>query len=236
MVHPMLQLKVDTWVYWLKFNALVNIPYHVFGKEVGFTISRKDQERVEICPNPFREVNQGSVGLVSRSVDPALVQVNVCTESLHIVDVKIHISPLGRQTVSVNTQDNVNVEITTNERFSAPKALQTVAASQQAENLLDLDDMGPSMDRQLTGLAATEVVLSQTPAAANLLAGTSTNPLDDLVSIFGGVDGGMSMGPTTVTSPTTGGAGAGGNIDLFGGIDNSSSTQQQPQDDLLGLF
>ncbi|KAJ7571945.1 hypothetical protein C8J56DRAFT_995023 [Mycena floridula] len=67
------------------------------------------------CPNPFRNVNQGSVGLVSRfgqfykSVDPGLVQVNVCTESLRIVDVKIQISPIGRQTVI--TRDNVNVEI-----------------------------------------------------------------------------------------------------------------------------
>ncbi|KAF7352177.1 hypothetical protein MVEN_01180900 [Mycena venus] len=67
------------------------------------------------CPNPFREVQQGSVGLVSRfgqfykSVDPGLVQVNVCTESLRIVDVKIQISPIGRQ--SVITRDNVNVEI-----------------------------------------------------------------------------------------------------------------------------
>ncbi|THH13286.1 hypothetical protein EW146_g6919 [Bondarzewia mesenterica] len=66
-------------------------------------------------PNPFREVNQGSVGLVSRfgkfykSVDPGLVQVNVCTESLRVVDVKIQISPIGRQTVI--TRDNVNVEI-----------------------------------------------------------------------------------------------------------------------------
>ncbi|KAJ7636517.1 hypothetical protein FB45DRAFT_906756 [Roridomyces roridus] len=66
-------------------------------------------------PNPFREVQQGSVGLVSRfgqfykSVDPGLVQVNVCTESLKIVDVKIQISPIGRQ--SVITRDNVNVEI-----------------------------------------------------------------------------------------------------------------------------
>lgn len=67
------------------------------------------------CPNPFRNVHQGSVGLVSRfgqfykSVDPGLVQVNVCTESLRIVDVKIQISPIGRQTVI--TRDNVNVEI-----------------------------------------------------------------------------------------------------------------------------
>jgi hypothetical protein len=47
----------------------------------------------------------GSVGLVSRfgqfykSVDPGLVQVNICTESLKVVDVKIQISPIGRQTV-----------------------------------------------------------------------------------------------------------------------------------------
>ena len=47
----------------------------------------------------------GSVGLVSRfgqfykSVDPGLVQVNVCTESLRVVDVKIQISPIGRQMV-----------------------------------------------------------------------------------------------------------------------------------------
>ncbi|KAI0722285.1 hypothetical protein C8T65DRAFT_628849 [Cerioporus squamosus] len=57
----------------------------------------------------------GSVGLVSRfgkfykSVDPGLVQVNVCTESLRIVDVKIQISPIGRQ--KVITRDNVDVEI-----------------------------------------------------------------------------------------------------------------------------
>ncbi|KAJ6530865.1 hypothetical protein DFH09DRAFT_1326760 [Mycena vulgaris] len=66
-------------------------------------------------PNPFREVQQGSVGLVSRfghfykSVDPGLVQVNVCTESLKVVDVKIQIIPIGRQTVV--TRDNVNAEI-----------------------------------------------------------------------------------------------------------------------------
>ncbi|KAN0097584.1 hypothetical protein V8E55_002030 [Tylopilus felleus] len=67
------------------------------------------------CRNPFRNVQQGSVGLVTRfgqfykSVDPGLVQVNVCTESLRTVDVKIQISPIGRQTVI--TRDNVNVDI-----------------------------------------------------------------------------------------------------------------------------
>ena len=57
----------------------------------------------------------GSVGLVSRfgqfykAVDPGLANVNVCTESLRVVDVKIQISPIGRQTVI--TRDNVNVEM-----------------------------------------------------------------------------------------------------------------------------
>jgi regulator of protease activity HflC (stomatin/prohibitin superfamily) len=66
-------------------------------------------------PNPFQDVQQGSVGLVSRfgqfykSVDPGLVNVNVCTESLKRVDVKIQISPIGRQ--KVITRDNVDVEI-----------------------------------------------------------------------------------------------------------------------------
>lgn len=57
----------------------------------------------------------GSVGLVSRfgqfykAVDPGLVQINVCTESLRVVDVKIQIISIGRQ--SVITRDNVNVEM-----------------------------------------------------------------------------------------------------------------------------
>ena len=37
------------------------------------------------------------------------MQLNVCTESLRIVDVKIQIIPIGRQTVI--TRDNVNVEM-----------------------------------------------------------------------------------------------------------------------------
>ena len=55
------------------------------------------------------------MGLVSRFsqfykvVDLGLVQVNVCTESLHIVDIKIQIISIGRQVVI--TRDNVNVEM-----------------------------------------------------------------------------------------------------------------------------
>lgn len=63
----------------------------------------------------FNLPHPGSVGLVSRfgqfykSVDPGLVQVNVCTESLRIVDVKVQIISIGRQMVI--TRDNVNVEM-----------------------------------------------------------------------------------------------------------------------------
>ncbi|SPO41577.1 related to stomatin [Pseudozyma flocculosa] len=67
------------------------------------------------CPNPFKEIQQGSVGLVSRfgkayrAEDPGLVQINPCSESLRIVDVKIQISPIPSQTVM--TKDNVSTNI-----------------------------------------------------------------------------------------------------------------------------
>ncbi|TFK29094.1 clathrin binding protein [Coprinopsis marcescibilis] len=135
------------------------------------------------------------------------------------------------------------------DQFSTQKALQTVAAGQQAENLLDFGD-DPS-DGGVSGLAATQV-FSQ-PAAANLLAGTSSNPLDDLVSIFGNsasiapatpapasaLFGGMGV-PMTPATPAPLNAG------LFGGGGFATPTQSsQPgssankpaqEDDLLGLF
>ncbi|KIK64953.1 hypothetical protein GYMLUDRAFT_39355 [Collybiopsis luxurians FD-317 M1] len=125
------------------------------------------------------------------------------------------------------------------DQFSTQKALQTVAAGQQSENLLDFDDT-PAVEGRPSGLAATEV-LSHTPAAQNLLAGTSSNPLDDLVSIFGA--------PATPAPPSA------SPHDIFGGLGMSSGSpavqspsiatpaavsppqqNQQAQDDLLGLF
>ncbi|KAJ8508822.1 hypothetical protein ONZ45_g8941 [Pleurotus djamor] len=137
------------------------------------------------------------------------------------------------------------------DKFSAQKALQTVAAGQQAENLLDFDDL-PATEGQPSGLAATEV-LSSTPAAANLLAGTSANPLDDLVSIFGS---GASISPTPPSNPL-GGMAFGINTSVMNpspsvmspvvrGVASpaippayASATPaqtQKPEDDLLGLF
>ncbi|KAK6905074.1 stomatin family protein [Kwoniella mangroviensis CBS 10435] len=66
-------------------------------------------------PNPFHNIGQGSVGLISRfgqfykSVDPGLVKVNVCTESVRVVDVKIQLTSVPRQTVQ--TKDNVSVDV-----------------------------------------------------------------------------------------------------------------------------
>ncbi|KAI9461951.1 Adaptor protein complex beta subunit [Lactarius psammicola] len=121
---------------------------------------------------------------------------------------------------------------------SAKTALQTVAAGQASENLLDFDDE-PTAE-QPTGLAATQVL--QQPAAKNILSGTSTNPLDDLVSIFGST----SLSPTVPQATPA----AGGLVPAldpfrgFGGVVSSSSpvAAAQPasasnqQEDLLGLF
>jgi len=129
------------------------------------------------------------------------------------------------------------------DQFSQQKALQTVAMGQQAENLLDFDDV-PS--DQPSGLASTQLS-SPTPAAANLIAGTSLNPLDDLVSVFGNM-GAQPLAPG-------GGFGASSPIpqqNAFAGLGFSgagstiSSSASQPaisagqvkrdEDDLLGLF
>jgi len=66
-------------------------------------------------PNPYKSVPQGSVGLISRfgqfykSVDPGLVKVNVTSENLRMVDVKIQLSTVPKQ--AVMTKDNVSVDV-----------------------------------------------------------------------------------------------------------------------------
>ncbi|KAG2126884.1 adaptin N terminal region-domain-containing protein [Suillus bovinus] len=119
----------------------------------------------------------------------------------------------------------------------AQKALQTVVAGQQAENLLDFGD-DSAQDGQPSGLAATQI-LPSTPAAANFLSGTSTNPLDDLVSIFGGMET-MDTGagsPSTALSPTM--TSLSSPFEGFGGspaVPSQPAQNAQPQEDLLGLF
>jgi len=131
------------------------------------------------------------------------------------------------------------------DQFSTQKALQTVAAGQQAENLLDFDDV-PS--DQPSGLAATQISTT-IPAAANLIAGTSSNPLDDLVSIFGNMD---TTQPTPVSAFSPGLFGSQPPLqlqqqqDVFSGLGGMASPPQvtspppqqaqKQEDDLLGLF
>lgn len=68
------------------------------------------------CPNPFRPVNQGNVGLVTkfgrfyRATDPGLVRVNPLSEKLIQVDVRIQIVEVPKQVCM--TKDNVNLVLT----------------------------------------------------------------------------------------------------------------------------
>jgi len=147
---------------------------------------------------------------------------------------------IGHGRIGADSVQRKGLELS-DDRFTAQKALQTVVAGQQAENLLDFDD-SPAQEGQPSGLAATQILPSST-AAANFLSGASSNPLDDLVSIFGGMS----------ASEPVGGANSG--VDVFGGLGSMSplasshvtsplenlasaspTTNQKPQEDLLGLF
>ncbi|KAL2116433.1 hypothetical protein VTJ04DRAFT_8601 [Mycothermus thermophilus] len=67
------------------------------------------------CPNPYKRVQQGHVGLVTKfgrfykAVDPGLVKINPLSESLIQVDVKIQIVEVPLQTCI--TKDNVSLQI-----------------------------------------------------------------------------------------------------------------------------
>ncbi|TID22428.1 gb [Venturia nashicola] len=69
-----------------------------------------------VCPNPYRPVEQGNVGLVTRfgrfarAVDPGLVKVNPLSEKLIQIDVKIQIVEVPRQVCM--TKDNVSLFLT----------------------------------------------------------------------------------------------------------------------------
>lgn len=69
-----------------------------------------------ICPNPYKNVSQGNVGLVTkfgrfyRAVDPGLVKINPLSEKLVQVDVKIQVCEVGAQMCM--TKDNVTIQLT----------------------------------------------------------------------------------------------------------------------------
>lgn len=68
------------------------------------------------CPNPYKNVHQGNVGLVTKfgkfykAVDPGLVKINPLSERLIQVDVKIQIVEVPKQVCM--TKDNVTLHLT----------------------------------------------------------------------------------------------------------------------------
>lgn len=113
-------------------------------------------------------------------------------------------------------------------------------AGQQAENLLDFDD-APTQEGQPSGLAATQI-LPSSPAAANFLSGASTNPLDDLVSIFGGISAsGVGSGGNSGVESAFGGLGSlspPGGDHVASPLESlaSPTTMQKAQEDPFGFF
>lgn len=69
-----------------------------------------------ICPNPYKSVQQGNVGLVTKfgrfyqAVDPGLVKINPLSEHLIQVDVKIQTAEVPEQICM--TKDNVTLRLT----------------------------------------------------------------------------------------------------------------------------
>lgn len=118
------------------------------------------------------------------------------------------------------------------------KALKTVVQGQQAENLLDFDDPdistgGPGQNSS-SGLAS--IIMgggaSSNPATAKIL--TSSNPLDDLVSIFGNTN----INTNAPSAPASGGGSAtiGGVAAISQSTPVAQAQTRKPQDDLLDLF
>jgi erythrocyte band 7 integral membrane protein len=69
------------------------------------------------CPNPYKPVEQGNVGLVTkfgrfaRAVDPGLVKINPLSESLVQVDVKIQIVEVPKQVCMTKGMSNIQASI-----------------------------------------------------------------------------------------------------------------------------
>jgi len=181
------------------------------------------------------------ISLARTTVSPALLE-ELLSEFSTLASV-YHKPPetfIGRGRIGADAMQRMAEEH--EDDVSTRKALQTVAAGQKAENLLDFDDASAE-DGQLSGLAAT--TLTSTPAAANLIAGTSVNPLDDLVSIFGGTglaggggagtSNGPSFGFATMSPISTSAMSPPPQTTPFN-ASLGASVQQKQEEDLLGLF
>ncbi|GAA5843228.1 hypothetical protein JCM11251_002254 [Rhodosporidiobolus azoricus] len=102
------------------------------------------------------------------------------------------------------------------ERETREAALATVAAGQKAENLLDFDDDEPNANSSLSGGASADLFAPPTTSNA------SSNPLDDLLGLFGSTSVSGSAPPAA-----TGGFGAGAS-GAFGGLDFGAAASPSP--------
>lgn len=130
------------------------------------------------------------------------------------------------------------------EETSREKALQTVVAGQQAENLLDFDADEPSSATESNGLASLSsggVISSQQIASA----AKSTNPLDELMDLFSSAS---MQAPQAVPAgmPASGSGGMAGLGDLMSPPNGTPTSARSPapvdaqpkkaEEDLLGLL
>lgn len=150
--------------------------------------------------------------------------------------------------------DRVLTVCRTEEEVSREKALQTVVAGQQAENLLDFDadddvpaqGLGLGDDRRVSdaGIISSKAIAS---------AAKASNPLDELMDLFSTAS--MNVPAQTPGAPmamATAGGGMGGmGMDLMSPTSGGSASsmpsaptvppgggggQKKPEEDLLGLF
>ncbi|KAJ1915373.1 hypothetical protein H4219_004358 [Mycoemilia scoparia] len=90
--------------------------YEKFMHGLGHFLGSIGKVPIFCCfPNPYKRVEQGDVGLVTRygefykAVDAGLVEINPISENLRSVNIMIQIAPIGN--IPVVTKDNVNITI-----------------------------------------------------------------------------------------------------------------------------
>ena len=93
-----------------------------------------------LCENPYKEVDQGEVGLVqtfgrlSRTVEPGLSYVNTWSERLTRVSIKINIREIPAQ--KCLTRDNVSVVITSVVYYNIIDPMKAIFSIQNIDNAI----------------------------------------------------------------------------------------------------
>ncbi|KAK0544904.1 hypothetical protein OC846_005390 [Tilletia horrida] len=124
------------------------------------------------CPNPFQEVDQGTVGLVTRfgrlykSVDPGLVRINPFSERLRVVDVKITLIAIPRQTVL--TSDNLTVDVDSTLCYHVSNPLRAAFSISNVKNALS--ERAQTTLRDVIGSRTLQSILTDREAVAQQVA------------------------------------------------------------------